>query len=127
MSDTTTVSSDAPDDLELFDSGRVRLSFAGKDVMLRHPTLGEVKKLKRAYFDTATKIDATDVGARSDQELDAWAGWLRLAVSTLGDGELPKGKAIEQLPGSWFTMGLAGALIGHWQSRPLPRGLPAPR
>ena len=123
--DTSTI--DAPDDAEFLDTGQVRLTFAGKTITLSHATLGQVKKLKRAYFDTATKIDATDVSDRSDQELDGWVAWLRLVVTTLGNGELPKGKAAEQLPAAWFTAAFAGALIGHWQTRPLPRGLPGAR
>lgn len=123
---TETVAPDVADDIELLETGRVRLIFDGKTITLRTIKAGELKKLKRSYFETTEKITATNAADRADQEFDAWAAWLRSVVDLLGDAKLPTGKTgLDRLPGSWVSMNVAALLISHWQTHPLPRGVPA--
>lgn len=129
MSDTDApeVAPDERDGWELLDTGRVRLYVSGKPITLREPGLGDVKKLKRAYFAAMEKMTATAPGAeRADAEFDGWLAWLRQAVDTFGDAKLPSGKAADSLPAGWATMGFAATLINHWQAVPNPRGAAAP-
>lgn len=126
MTQTDAPVEDVADICELLDTGRVRMVFGGKTITLRPIKMGELKKLKRAYFDLPAKGPTTPE-AFASADVDRWAAWLKLTVETLGDGALPKGKALESLPGAWFTMNFAAMLLNHWQSVPLPRGASAPQ
>lgn len=127
MPDIDAPTPDERDGFELLDTGRIRLYFAGKPITLREPGLGDVKKLKRAYYTTLEKIQTAAPGAeRSDAEFDQWLSWLRGTVDLLGDAKLPTGKAADSLPAGWATMGFAASLINHWQAVPNPRGAATP-
>jgi hypothetical protein len=125
MPETDAPIEDVPDICELLDTGRVRLVFNGKTITLRPIKMGELKKLKRAYFELPQQRKET-VEQLTDADVDRWVGWLKIAVDTLGDGKLPSGKGLEALPGAWCTMNFAALLINHWQSVPLPRGVATP-
>lgn len=127
MPETDAPTPDIPDGWDPLDSGRFRLQSSGRIITLRTPTLGDVKKLKGAYYDAAKKVEEAAPGkARSDAESDAWSAWLKLAVDTLGDGKLPSGKGADSLPAYWFTLQFAAMLINGWQTVPPPLGAATP-
>lgn len=123
---TEEVVADVRDEIELLETGRVRLTFDGTTITLREAKAGDLKKLKRSYYEIIEENAKLAPKERVEHEIDAWGKWLRAAVDTLGDAKLPAGKnGTDRMPGAWLSSNCAAALILHWQTRPLPRGVEA--
>lgn len=138
-----------PAGLDLRDDGTAVVQAAGRRIVLRRPTFGELRTLREMYAsieDETVRLRAKSDEARPERPEDAgptamgewlievrrgrtslvdayeelYRGWTGQAVATLGDGPLPE--TVDEWDPWLMQPELAQLLIEHWRSVPLAPG-----
>lgn len=124
MTATDAPAIDEPDEITLYETGRVRVALAGKVYTLREVRFGELETLRGDYYSLVEQAQEAGPLRERMAALDAsvvkW--WLAL-MAMLGDQKPPTPKQFkERAPASWVTVAVVGQIVGHMMTFPLLRG-----